>query len=434
MIIKRNCPLWLVFMSLTILFPAGTFASDSTVVERYGQLGVEGNRIVDKNNNPVALHGMSLFWSQWEEGSKYYNYDCIKWLRDDWKCTVVRAAMGIEMDGYLTNPELEKNKIKTVIEACIDLGIYVIIDWHDHNAHNNINESISFFREMAELYGDKPNVIYEIYNEPLEDTSWVNTIKPYADSVVSNIRSIDPDNLIIVGTPTWSQDVDIAANNPLTFNNITYALHYYAATHKQPYRTKAVTALNRGVALFVSEFGTCESSGAGVLDSNETRTWWNFLDQNKISWCNWSVADKNETASILKPGASPNGGWALSDLTVSGILVRNKIRSYNDSISTGLPAENLPINFELHQNYPNPFNPGTMIEYEVDEAGEVSIEVYDAAGQKIKTLFNEYRAVGSYKSLWNGTTDAGTKVSGGVYLFRMVFQNRGQIIKGILLN
>jgi len=298
-------------------------------VDIYGQLRVDGNKIVDKNGAPILLRGMSLFWSQWM--GKYYNYDCVKWLRDDWKCTVVRIALGIEPDGYLANPDSELVKARTVIDACRNLGIYVIIDWHDHNAHTRTALATAFFRNIALSYGHTPNVIYEIFNEPTQ-ISWNDDIKPYAETVIQNIRSIDPDNLIIVGTPTWSQDVDIASMNQLLYDNVAYSLHFYAATHKQFLRNKATIALNNGAALFVSEFGTCESSGSGILDSSEVENWLDFLENNSISWCNWSIADKNETSAALKSGANPKGGWSLSALTASGFFIRWKIQSSNDTI------------------------------------------------------------------------------------------------------
>jgi len=205
---------------------------------------------------------------------KYYNYNCIKWLRDDWKCTVVRAAMGIESGGYLNNPASEKAKIVTVIEACIDLGIYVIVDWHDHNAHEHQAQAIAFFQEIATDYGTYPNLIYEVFNEPEQD-NWKTVLKPYLNAVVDSIRAIDPDNLIVVGTPTWSQDVDVASLNPLAQNNIAYALHFYAAYpyHKQTLRNKASTALNNGIALFVTEFGTVLNTGDGPIDAISNAIW-----------------------------------------------------------------------------------------------------------------------------------------------------------------
>ncbi|MGB2821174.1 MAG: cellulase family glycosylhydrolase, partial [Phycisphaerae bacterium] len=90
-------------------------APKGSIVGKHGQLRVEGNRIVDKNGKPVALHGMSLFWSQWM--GQYYNAEAVKWLRDDWGCTVVRAAMAVESGGYLRNPKREKQKVIEVIQA-----------------------------------------------------------------------------------------------------------------------------------------------------------------------------------------------------------------------------------------------------------------------------------------------------------------------------
>src|SRR3990172_3859019 len=98
---------WIAVLCISIMLSSTTFSAgrknisgnDSTIVERFGLIKTAGNKLVDKNGNPIVLRGMSLFWSQWI--GKYYNYDCIKWLRDDWKCTVVRAAMGVESGGYL---------------------------------------------------------------------------------------------------------------------------------------------------------------------------------------------------------------------------------------------------------------------------------------------------------------------------------------------
>ena len=321
---------------------------DTTIVEKYGQLSVNAAHIVDQNGNPISLRGMGLFWSQWM--GRFYNESCVQWLKNDWKCTVVRAAMGVESGGYLQNPQAEMNKVKTVINACINAGIYVIVDWHDHNAEKHQPQAIAFFKEIAQLYGNYPNIIYEIYNEPVH-VSWTNVVKPYSVTLIDSIRSIDPDNLILVGSPTWSQDVDTASRNPIDRTNIAYTLHYYAATHKQALRNKAITAMNNGIALFVSEWGTCEATGSGVLDYAEVETWLNFMETKKISWCNWSVCDKEETSAALKPGAGSNGGWPDSMLSASGTLVKSKIQLYNDSI-THVDSKDESFNFQLYQNFP----------------------------------------------------------------------------------
>jgi endoglucanase len=197
-----------------------------------------------------------------------------------------------------------------------------------------VTESKAFFTEMAQRYGQSPNVIYEIFNEPDDKgpnggaDTW-DVIKAYANEIIPVIRAKDPDNLIIVGTPSWSQRVDQAADAPLSGTNIAYTLHFYAATHKQYLRDLATQALNKGVALFVTEWGTCEASGTGTLDAAETDTWLKFLDDNQLSSANWDIADKDgETCSALLPNRSTTGGWSASDLTASGKLVRGKLRAY----------------------------------------------------------------------------------------------------------
>jgi len=414
------------FVALFFLSNSTVWADDSTAVEKHGLLTVSGNRILDQHGNPVVLRGMSLFWSQWI--GKYYNYDCVKWLRDDWHCNVIRAAMAVESGGYLSNPEVEKAKIKTVIDACIAQGIYVIVDWHDHNAQDHQDQAVEFFEEIADEYGEYPNLIYEIFNEPMQ-VSWANVVKPYSNAVVDVIRAIDEDNLIVVGTPTWSQDVDVATASPLIQTNIAYALHFYAATHKLFLRNKAKTALNRGYALFVSEFGTCESSGGGVLDVVEVETWMNFMEYHQISWCNWSIADKDETSAALKPGTSETGGWSEDQISESGLLIRNYIINGNTGqINNVAINRRMPEEFRLDQNYPNPFNMSTQLGFVLPEDSEVLLQIYDLSGQLVRTLQYNYLPAGHYSYIWNADTDAGTKVSCGVYLIRLEALSDGRFV------
>ncbi len=295
-------------------------------VADYGQLSVSGNKILDKNGKPVQLRGMSLFWSQWI--GKYYNEETVKWLKTDWKCNVIRAAMAVESGGYLTNKAAEKAKVYAVVDAAIKEGVYVIVDWHDHKGEDHLESAKEFFGELAKKYGDYPNLIYETYNEPL-NVSWRNVLRPYHEAVIAEIRKYDSDNLVICGTRNWSQNVDDVIGYKLADKNTAYTLHYYAATHKQGLRDIAKRALDSDVPLFVTEYGTSEASGDGSLNSDEADKWWAFLDQYKISHCNWSIADKVELAAALRPNASTQGGWRLSDLTESGRMVRTEIRKKN---------------------------------------------------------------------------------------------------------
>ena len=296
-----------------------------SAVERHGQLRVEGNRIVDSRGDPVMLRGMSLFWSQWEP--QFYNEEAIRWLRDDWHVNVVRAAIAVHRGGYMEHPEAETRKAEAVIEAAVKLGLYVIVDWHAHEPEPEA--AGRFFSQIARKYGHLPNLIYETYNEPLREHDWSTMVKPYHMAVIPKIRAHDPDNIIVAGTQTWSQDVDKAADDPLPFSNVAYTLHFYAGTHKQPLRDKAEAALKKGIALFVTEWGTTNADGDGPVFAEETRRWFDFMEENKLSYLNWSVATRREGSAALIPGASPKGRWPMKVLTPSGRFVREQLRRMN---------------------------------------------------------------------------------------------------------
>ncbi|KAI6170365.1 Endoglucanase [Aphelenchoides bicaudatus] len=288
--------------------------------------------LLDPVGQEVALHGMSLFWSQWSEGSAFYNKETVQALKCSWNANVVRLAMGVEEGGYLTNPSAEQGRAEAVIQAAIDLGIYVIVDWHDHNAQNHPDQAVAFFSAISKKYGSNPNIIYEVFNEPLQ-VDWNNVLKPYHQKVVAAIRANDAKNIIILGTPTWSQDVDVAANSPVSGTNLMYTLHYYAATHKQSLRDKAQAALNKGIAIFVTEYGTVDASGGGSVDTTSSNEWYTFLDNNKISYANWAIDNKAEAAAALLPGTTSSQVGDDSRLTASGKLVKNKLKSQNNGVS-----------------------------------------------------------------------------------------------------
>jgi endoglucanase len=308
----------LLLLTLTSLSFAG-------VVSDHGRLRTAGNRIVSEHGEPVALSGMSFFWSQWR--GEFYTAETVDWLVKDWKITLARAALGVHDGpvGYQQQPAAEKAKIKRVIDAAIANDIYVLIDWHDHHAQNHVEDAVAFFSEMATTYGSTPHVIYEIYNEPRK-VSWSGVIKPYAEKVIAAIRAHDPDNLIIVGTPKWSQRVDQAAADPLGDSNVAYTLHFYAGTHKAELRAIAQTALDAGLPLMVTEWGTMDLTGDGKIDPTSVAQWMAFMKANHLSHASWAVSNKDETAAILKPHVTKLSGWTDDDLTPNGRLLRTLLR------------------------------------------------------------------------------------------------------------
>lgn len=319
-----------IFFTIMLLFYASL--AHSVVVKEHGYLAIEHGQLVNQYKKNISLAGPSLYWSNngWA-GENFYSKSVIDNVTKLWKASIVRVAIGVDAEGgYLYYPKDNLKKAFTTIDAAIENDIYVIIDWHSHHAEDNPKAAIIFFELMAKKYGHLPNIIYEIYNEPLKNTDWNSVIKPYSINVISAIRAIDKDNIILVGSQSWSQDVDIAAKNPITdFNNIAYTLHFYAGTHTEDLRTKAQKALDAGLALFVSEWGTVAADGDGEIDYKETEKWLAFMKKNKLSHCSWALSQLDESSAMFKAGASITGKWSDDDLTDNGLYLKKIISQWH---------------------------------------------------------------------------------------------------------
>ncbi len=291
-------------------------------VKDHGPLKVVGTQLTDAHGKPVVLNGMSFGWSCFHP--RFYTTGAVHTLAKDWNCSVVRAAMGIEPDnGYMQDTAASMKLVTTVVDAAIKEGVYVIIDWHCHNI--KLKEARAFFKTMATKYHGYPNIIYELFNEPDYET-WPE-VKAYSIDLIHTIRAIDPDNVILIGSPRWDQDVNLPADDPVTgYNNLMYTMHFYAATHKQWLRDKTDAAIAKGLPIFISESAGMEATGDGKLDDAEWEKYINWMKDKKLSWVTWSVSDKDESCSVLKKSASGNGGWKDTDLKESGLRTRAYLR------------------------------------------------------------------------------------------------------------
>lgn len=314
---------------IAALIVCTAFAATAQPVKDYGQLKVVGTTLTDAKGKAVALHGMSFGWHNlWP---RFYNAGAVKELVTEWNSTVVRASMGIELNekGYLKSPEQSTKLMKDVIDACIKEGVYVIIDWHSHNIQQK--EAVEFFKEMATAYSKYPNVIYEIFNEPDYET-WPE-VKVYSEEVIKAIRSIDANNIILVGSPKWDQDIQLPATDPIKgYDNLMYTMHFYAGTHKQWLRDRTDEAIAKGLPIFISECAGMEASGDGPLDHTEWNKFVTWMDSKGLSWVAWSVSDKKETCSVLNPSAASTGKWNKDDIKEWGIAAKAALSSYSKKV------------------------------------------------------------------------------------------------------
>lgn len=292
-----------------------------------GRLQVSGTKLTDESGNIIQLRGVSTHGISWFPD--YVNYDAFATLRDDWGANVVRIAMyPEEYNGYLSGGD--KDSLKQIIDNGVnyatELGMYVIIDWHvlNYAPSRHTQEACDFFAEMASKYSGHDNVIYEICNEPV-GADWNSDIKPYAETVIGTIRKYDDHALILVGTNTWSQDVDSVVGNTLDDGNVMYVAHFYAGTHKENIRNKISTALNAGVPVFISECSICDASGNGGIDYASANEWLDFMNSNQLSFIAWSLSNKAETSALISSGCSAKSDWSDGDLSETGRWFKSAI-------------------------------------------------------------------------------------------------------------
>lgn len=299
-------------------------------VAKHGALKVKGANLVDKNGKKFQLYGMSTHGVAWFP--QYINDKAFKTLRDDWNTNCIRLAMYTsEYNGYCTggNQKELKKRIQNGVDYATRLGMYVIIDWHvlnDQDPGVYEAQAIAFFKEMSRKYKNYDNVIYEICNEPNSWATW-DSIKRYADQVIPVIRANDKDAVIIVGTPTWSQDIDQALASPLKYKNVMYALHFYAATHTEWLRNRVETCVKQGLPVFISEFGMCDASGSGSNNFTQASAWMKLIKKYNLSYCCWNLSNKAETSSVISGGCQKTYGWKTKDLSEAGKWIRKQFRS-----------------------------------------------------------------------------------------------------------
>ena len=314
---KRVCFLC-VFMSLffvTIGF-SGIRSEAATPVEKWGRLKVSGKNIVSENGKKVQIKGASTHGIAWFP--QYVNKSCFQSFKKMGVNTIRLALYSDPGAGYSKSLY---QKVDEGIRYATELGMYVILDWHilnDGNPKTHQKEALRFFTRYAKKYGKQKNILYEICNEPNGDVTWKRDIKPYANKVIKRIRKYDKKNIVVVGTPTWSQDVDLVAESPLKQKNVVYALHFYAATHTDFLRDKVRKAYEAGLPMLVSEFNICDASGNGGIDKKSATKWMNLLKKYKIGYVAWNISNKDETSALIQSSCQKTGKIKQNNLSKSG--------------------------------------------------------------------------------------------------------------------
>lgn len=325
------------FFTLCLLLTAlacTTLSIRSVHAARLPALKVKGTQLVNTKGRPVRLKGVSTHGLAWYPG--YVNQKAFNNIKKNWKANTVRLALYTsDYNGYCSGDPANKKALEQQIDKGVQYatkaGLYVIVDWHilsDGDPRTYEKQAVEFFKKMASRYKGHTNVLYEICNEPNGSTSWT-TIKTYAKKVIRTIRRQDKNGIILIGTPNWSQDVDIAADDPIKgYKNLMYTLHFYAGTHGAYLRDKAQAALEKKLPLFVSEFGISDASGNGALNKKEGIQWMRSLKKHKISYIGWNLSNKQESSALISSSCQKTSGWKNADLSPWGKWLIKQFRSH----------------------------------------------------------------------------------------------------------
>ncbi|MBM7662891.1 endoglucanase [Bacillus mesophilus] len=324
---------------VSIIVMVFTFMNSSSV-SKLSIAEVEGQKVlVDEKGEVVQLRGMSAHGLQWY--SSILNENAFAAFKNDWNANVVRLPLYIGENGYAKNPEAMMEKMIKGIDLAIANDLYVIVDWHVHYPgdpnHEDYAGAMDFFKEISSLYPNHPNIIYEVANEPSERGDGVTNdregwlkVKTYAEPIIKMLRDHGNENLVLVGSPSWSQRPDLAADDPIDDSNTAYTLHFYSGSHSDGHvMNNAKYALENGVAVFVSEFGTSESNGHNGPYIEESDEWLDFLDEHHVSWVNWSASNKYESSAVLMPDTNMDPGedqvWSDEEITEAGHYIRDRL-------------------------------------------------------------------------------------------------------------
>lgn len=369
-----------------------------------------------KDGAEVQVRGMSLYWSLMPQAVEFWSEEGVSTMVRDMNIQIVRAAMatkatddwngewnGIKLKGWEGDKTNQTNFVKTVVEAAIKNDIYVIIDWHSHSAHQQTNSAKEFFKEMAETYGQYDNVIFEVFNEP-EQISW-SDVKNYANQVIQVIRQYS-DNLILVGNPSWDQNPSDAIGNEVNDpkKNTAYTLHYYANSHNwsgnydwggESEGSKGEKAMNAGLSVFVSEWGTANSDGNGNPDQSRNKSWQDYMNKHKLSWANWSASYINEGTAAFQDGSNKNS----LQYTTSGNLVKGYLATNPTSYTACKAEEEVGIKAPAIAGGFSVSLEGKTLNI---AGGNANVEIYSLLGNKFMAVENVSGAL-SLASLPSGS-------------------------------
>ncbi len=400
-----SCAIWYFFMK----YPRDFYVAPSPeiviekkrefVVSRYGELNTSKGYVADASGKKVSLMGPSfnsslhpLFW----------NKETVKYLVDQYNVQIIRLPVAIasgltDFDiCYRYHREVIQALVDEMVEAAIENDIYVIIDFQEHHAEDWIYWAKDFFGYFAKKWGNYPNVLYEIYNEPVCDKG---TVINYAKQVIPTIRAIDSDNIIIVGSPNYSREPHTVTDAGQGQSNIAYSWHGYVMyNHQSDWDSSEASSWNTSVPVIVTEWGVGNNKDDGGL--------LNLFKERGVINCFWSMSNlggDEATWSVLKESCNKKSDWTEADMTENGAFMLAQTKGWVDFAPVSLvdePEDSPEVYTEFDEAT------GTLTYYYDDKkASRTGVtEVYDPVNNPDAVRFTGY-----YKKVTKAVIDPSMK-------------------------
>lgn len=293
-------------------------------------LHVDGNKIKDPAGNVVILRGIATQDIKGQMTATIGLNGLIDTLTDTdnvagnspgWYPKVIRFTINpvtTDLDTYYTTI------LKPAVDYATEKGLYVIIDYHHiADVQPNVENTNAFWDFVAPKFRDYSNVLYEIYNEPINTSFTWAQFKPYMQSWINLVRKHAPHNLILAGSPVWDQRMAESVSSPFTGGNIVYVAHIYPDHFDNAWNRNQVELTAAAHPVFLSEWGFRNGATATLLKGTITDygqpllAWVDYLGLSWTAWCadnDWEPAMFTYSGWLLRVGEDEMGGLVKDTL------------------------------------------------------------------------------------------------------------------------
>lgn len=300
-------------------------------------LHVDGKYIRDASNKEVILRGVSVADPKslmfFKRGRPYDLFRIMDIAVNEWHANVIRLPVhpgGIDdvpgFEGGINN--YLKDYLAPAVAKAVELGVYAVIDLHifdDYTTKEKGRLVRDFWSAVAVYYKETPDVLFELYNEPIKPDNW-DTWREYCQPWVDMVRKIAPSNLIVAGGPRWCQNMAGAAKNPLKGRNIVYSAHCYPA-HLKDFENNWGPLLDK-FPVFFTEWGY--EKGAKFPTSGTTSAFGEplkgLIEAGGCSWAAWCFDNDWFPKIFDKPWSLPGEDEARMGPFVKDWLKKNLTR------------------------------------------------------------------------------------------------------------